>query len=72
MNDKLPAQAADRNDDSVGPALSPTRQSAENNVLNAATSTSNDVEKLPITHSVTQPDVVDWEGEDDPAKPMNW
>jgi hypothetical protein len=72
MNDKLPAQAADRNDDSVVPALSPTRQSAENNVLNAATSTSTDVEKLPITHNVTQPDVVDWEGEDDPAKPMNW
>jgi hypothetical protein len=72
MDDKLPAQAANRNADSVGPALSPTRHSVENNVPDAATSTSKDVEKLSITHNVTQPDVVDWEGEDDPAKPMNW
>jgi hypothetical protein len=24
------------------------------------------------THNVAQSDIVDWEGEDDPAKPMNW
>lgn len=24
------------------------------------------------THHVAQSDIVDWEGEDDPAKPMNW
>jgi hypothetical protein len=73
MDDKLPVQAADRKADSVGPALNPTRHSTENNGLNAAAPTSNDVEKPSTAHNVTPIDVVDWEeGEDDPAMPTNW
>jgi hypothetical protein len=35
----------------------------------------NDVEKditLPTQSWVETQDIVDWEGEDDPSKPMNW
>jgi hypothetical protein len=58
---ELPAEehSADHGVDSKGPDAS------NNNVLNE--------NSRPLdAHNVAQSNIVDWEGEDDPAKPMNW
>lgn len=69
MDEKLSTN--DENSIATAPATAMTggAQSKELGTVN------NDVEKdvsLPTQSQATNQDIVDWEGEEDPAKPMNW
>jgi hypothetical protein len=69
MGEKLPTM--DANDVATAPDLTATDgpRTKEVDVGN------NDVEKditLPTQSHIPTQDIVDWEGEDDPSKPMNW
>jgi hypothetical protein len=74
MGDKLttPREGEERVRSTLS-ALDTTHKGSDVRELHVVT---NDLEKeatLPSrSQNMGQPDIVDWEGQDDPAKPMNW
>jgi hypothetical protein len=73
MDDKSPSSNIGEHIDAAPPPVDSTRKSLDTRDVQVAT---NDVEKEILSSSVTpnaaQTDIVDWEGDDDPAMPMNW
>jgi hypothetical protein len=73
MDDKSPSLNVGKHVDSAPPPIDSTRKSLDTKGAQVPT---NDVEKEISSSSVTpnaaQTDIIDWEGDDDPAMPMNW
>jgi hypothetical protein len=76
MHNESPVPDVEKNFNPVSATNRRTRQGAHAKELNTTNSASDHVENKTsspsITQDVAQVDVVDWEGDDDPTKPMNW
>jgi hypothetical protein len=76
MDNESHGPDVEKNDNSVSATISPTQQDAHAKELHTPNSADDRAENKTFspskTQDVVQADIVDWEGEDDPAKPMNW
>jgi hypothetical protein len=73
MGNRPPLPDVEKSLDAAPVSLTP--HSADGNEVNAKDSNNNVRNKTSspaITQNVAQAEIVDWEGDDDPAKPMNW
>jgi hypothetical protein len=70
MDDKSSLPDVEKTADSAAVTHHPMSDSKTHDA--ARNNTENDMTSSSQTRNIALADVVDWEGEDDPVKPMNW
>jgi hypothetical protein len=72
MDDKSPVSDAEKTADSISITRQPAQPHSESKTHVANIDIENGASASSREHNIPLTDVVDWESEDDPSKPMNW